>query len=188
VTFLQAEVEAGREGAKERLQKAQKRVAEVERVAVALEVLSDQALTAAEPLVTELVRLAERRPEGPRGQAAIALFRGQWALYDRAMLQLSYNEPAPTPETKLLKGAELAIRTASPPQAKTMLEEVRTEAPDMVGAQALLVLVQPDAPSAEAELKKLRAMRPDHPLAVLAGPQIEDAVRTGAAITAPKAR
>ena len=114
MTFLEAEARADRPGAKDRLDAAKKKHADLLELADALGVVSDQSLAAAEPLAAELVRLASDRPEGFRDQAAIAFFRGQWGQYDRALATLARVEPTPGPETKFLRGAEAVVRGVRP--------------------------------------------------------------------------
>lgn len=138
----------------------------------ALTVLADEHREAGGSLSQEAIKQYSQSPEGYHAAAYYYLLDLDWLRYDDMMQSL---EGAKIDDAGMsyFRGLESLYRNFDKEQAGQHLREALEKNPQLVRAQAELVLVQEQIDGCHAELLKLKAMKPDHPVVNIAGPAIE---------------
>jgi hypothetical protein len=138
----------------------------------ALQVLSEDHLRAGGSRVSEALRQFPQDPRTHRVAAYSYLLSGEWGQYDTAMTWFEGARATPDAGIQYMRAMEALKRSDSRKQTRALLEEALGLNPKMVRAQAALVLVQEEIGATHAELQKLEAMAPRHPVVSIAGPSI----------------
>jgi hypothetical protein len=137
----------------------------------ALRVLARGHVEAGGELVDAMV---QRQPQNATGYLLRAHYhrlKREWNRFDADQRQAENRGGESVPAAKLARAMEDLQRYAAKAQARAQLEALRN---DYVRAQAVLVLIQDDIEATHAELTKLRATNPTHPVVLVAGPLLEE--------------
>ncbi len=153
------------------LEEARNRQAFLAKAQGALLVLAKDHLNTAGPLVEETVRQFPRDPQAHRVVAYYSLLTGDLDRFDNAMELLKASE-ATDAGLQYLRAMEANRRFVSRPKTRDYLAKALALKPNLVRAQAKLVLFQENIDDTYAELQKLRALAPDHALVGLVGDAI----------------
>jgi len=141
----------------------------------ALKVLSEQPLVAGNDLAKQAIRQDPKSQVAYLANANYYRLRGSWLEFDRMMRYAEDVETGDDPPVKIyLRAIEALERYNDNEKAKELLQETVAKRPDFVRAQAHLVLVDRDVEEQYAQLEKLRALNPDHLVARVVGPLIEE--------------
>jgi hypothetical protein len=143
----------------------------------ALRVLSVEPMNAGGDLANQAI---DRDPNLQLGYLAKAMYfrmTAEWLEFDR-MMKYADDIAADPPVRTYLRGMEAYERYTDRESAKKLLEEALVKNPELVRAQANLVLVETDIADKYAALQKLKAMSPNHLVVGLAGKDIESEYRT----------
>ncbi|MCP4196947.1 MAG: hypothetical protein GY762_07320 [Proteobacteria bacterium] len=159
---------------KTRLKKLNTEAKELNQVLEALRVLSKTHLQAGKDLADEIIRQFPDKPDGYKAKANFHRLRDEWTLFTEAMNMAGRRGPADNPGMLYLSAMEQIQRFDLRNEGVAMLMELRQMAPDYVRVQASLVLTQADIEYTYEELVKLKAVSPNHPLVLIAGPIIEE--------------
>ena len=138
---------------------------------LALETLAAEHLHTAGRLVEQALREFRKDPLTYRVGAYFSLLSREWPNFDAAMSWFVEVE-AKDAGLVYLRGFEALKRRRSPAQATALFQEALRLNPQMVRAQAKLVLSATDIDARYAEFEKLRAAAPQHPMISLLGPSI----------------
>lgn len=152
----------------QQLEQAKSRAAFMRKAQAALDVLAREHLKTAGPLVEESVRQFPRDPSAHRVVAFYALLTGDWDRFDGAMEMLKDSEQGDA-GMQYLRALEANKRFVSRPKTRDFLARALALKPNLVRAQAKLVLIQENIDATYAELQKLRTLAPDHALIGLVG-------------------
>jgi len=155
------------------LEQAKKNVEFNAKAEVALGVLSRDHLATGSELAREAIRQFPTDPRTYRVAAFYYLMTGAWDRYDDAMKWLAEGE-ANDAGLLFLRALEALKRNVIREEARQYLSKALTVNPKLVRAQAKLVLIQEDIGATHAELLKLEAMAPEHPIVRIVGPSIKD--------------
>jgi len=153
------------------LERAEKSVAFHTKARQALEQLARDHLKTALGPVNETLRQFPKDPRTYRVAALYYLLAEEWEKFDTAMGWFEDGK-ADDPLVKYMKAGEALKRFVIRKEARAFLVRALELNPKMVRAQAKLVLVEEGIAEAHAELEKLRAVAPAHPVVTLAGPAI----------------
>jgi hypothetical protein len=153
------------------LERAEQAVAFDVKARSALEVLAKDHLGAAGALVHEELRQFPSDPRTYRVAAFYYLLTGDWQHFDTSMQWLKDSE-ATDSGLKYLRGLEALQRYAIKKEASGFLRQSLELNAKQVRAQAKLVLTEEGIEAIHAELEKLRAVSPRHPVVTIAGPSI----------------
>jgi hypothetical protein len=189
VKRLTQERDAGREfsdAEKKELEQAEKNVAFDLKARSALEVLAKDHLGAGEALVREELRQFPSDPRTYRVAAFFYLLTGDWQHFDTSMLWLKDSEPTDS-GLQYLRALEALQRYAIRKEASGFLRKSLELNPKQVRAQAKLVFTEEGIEAIHAELEKLRAMSPRHPVVTIAGPSITSAYDMSTAFSKARA-
>jgi hypothetical protein len=189
VKRLTQERDAGREftdAQKKELEQAEKNVAFDLKARSALEVLAKDHLGAGEALVREELRQFPSDPRTYRVAAFFYLLTGDWQHFDTSMQWLKDDE-ATDSGLSYLRALEALQRYAIRKEATTFLRKSLELNPKQVRAQAKLVFTVEGIEATHAELEKLRAVSPRHPVVSIAGPPIQSAYEMATAFSKAKA-
>ena len=137
----------------------------------ALDVLAKERLDVALAPVNEALRQFPKDPRTYRVAAYYYLLAADWEKYDAAMAWLKEGE-AQDAGIQYLRALEALRRFAIRPEARGFLRKTLELNPKLVRAQAKLVFTEESIAERHAELKKLEAAAPRHPVVVIAGPAI----------------
>ena len=143
----------------------------------ALRVLSEEPLSAGKALAEQAI---SEDPDIQLGYLAMAYYyrlRRDWLEFDRMMKYADDSEADPAIRT-YLRGMEALERYANREKAQALLEEALMQQPDLVRAQANLVLTETHTDAKYAQLQKLKSMNPNHMVVNLAGATIEEEYET----------
>jgi len=137
----------------------------------ALLALAQPHLDAGLDLFQEALRTSPLNP-GPHHAAALYyLIVKDWSGFDHELEILEAGEPNPLID--YLRGMESAQRNLDRPGGRERLGAALLADPGLVRVQADLVLLQDDVAARHDELENLRAVQPNHPLVMIAGPEID---------------
>jgi len=169
------------EAQQKELDGAEKSVAFHTKARQALEQLARDHLKAALGPVNEALRQFPKDPRTYRVAALYYLLAEEWEKFDTAMGWFEDGK-APDPLVKYMKAGEALKRFVIRKEARAFLIEALELNPKMVRAQAKLVLLEEGITAIHAELEKLRAVAPTHPVVNLAGPAITAEYEVSAAL------
>lgn len=185
VQRLRQERDAGRdfpEAKQKELEKAEQAVAFDLKTRSALEVLAKDHLGAGGALVHEELRQFPSDPRTYRVAAFYYLLTGDWQHFDTSMQWLKDSE-ATDSGLQYLRGLEALQRYAIKKEASGFLRKALELNPKQVRAQAKLVFTVEGIEAVHAELEKLRAVSPRHPVVTIAGPSITSAYEMSTAFS-----
>ncbi len=159
------------EAERKSLEQNQKNAAFNAKAKLALEVLAREHLQLAVGVVDQAVRQFPKELPTYRVAAYSALLSREWPTFDTAM---SWFEGAETKDAGLvyLRALEALNRRRVPKDATALLREALRLNPNMVRAQAKLVLAEDGIDARYREFEKLRAVAPQHPMVSLLGRSI----------------
>ncbi len=143
----------------------------------ALRVLSVEPMNAGGDLANQAI---DRDPNLQLSYLAKAMYfrmTTEWLEFDRMMKYADDIAADPAVRT-YLRGMEAYERYTDRESAKKLLEEALLKNPELVRAQANLVLIETDIADKYAALQKLKAMSPNHLVVDLAGKYIESEYET----------
>lgn len=189
VQRLTQERDAGREftdADKKDLERAEQAVAFDVKARAALEVLAKDHLGAGGALVHEELRQFPSDPRTYRVAAFYYLLTGDWQHFDTSMQWLKDSE-ATDSGLQYLRGLEALQRYAIRKEASGFLRKSLELNAKQVRAQAKLVLTEEGIEAIHAELEKLRAVAPRHPVVTIAGPSITTAYEMATAFSKARA-
>jgi len=146
---------------------------------MAMAVLAREHLHAGGALAIEAVKQYPQSQEGYRVAAYYYLLKNDWLRYDDMMAPLEGQDDA---VLSYFVALENLHRNADKEDCRTFLQKALEQNPQMVRAQALLVLVQDDIDGRYDELQKLKKMKPDHPIVITAGAMIEAEYETSQSV------
>ena len=153
------------------LDECQKNVAFDAKAKLALEVLAQEHLKTAAGVVTQALRQFPKDPMTYRVAAYLSLLSREWPDFDAAMSWYAETE-AKDAGLVYLRALEQLNRRRVPKNATALLREALRLHPQMVRAQAKLVLTEDGIDATYAEFEKLRAVAPRHPMVSILGPSI----------------
>lgn len=168
---------AAAENDKARAAALQAKTADLRKVVRALRVLSEAPLRSGNDLAEQAIRQDPKAQLAYLANANYFRLRGQWLEYDRMMRYADEGGEDP-PARTFLRAMEAFERYVDPARCEKLLKETLAERPDLVRAQANLVLVDEGTVAKYEELQRLKAMSPNHLVVRLAGPMIEEEYRT----------
>ena len=189
VKRLTQERDAGREfgeAQKKELEQAEKNVAFDLKARSALEVLAKDHLATGDALVHEELRQFPSDPRTYRVAAFFYLLTGDWEHFDTSMQWLKDSE-ATDAGLQYLRALESFQRYAIRQEASGKLRKALELNPKLVRAQAKLVLMEDGIEAIHAELEKLSAVSPRHPIVTIAGPSIQSAYDMATAFSKARA-
>jgi len=175
VSRLQTKQDSGREFTsddKQRLEQATRRVEVNAKAEMALGVLSREHLASGSEVAREALRQFPGDERTYRVAAFYYLSTGTWGRYDDCM---AFFKDVEHDDAGLLflRALEALRRRSSRDEARGLLTQALTKNPRLVRAQAKLVLIQEDIDASYAELMRLEAMAPGHPVVRITGPLIK---------------
>jgi hypothetical protein len=179
VARLEEKHDSGREFTKDdqrRLDEAKQRVEFDAKAEMALGVLSREHLASGSDIAREALRLFPSDERTLRVAAFYYLSTGTWGRYDEVMASFQDIE-ADDPGLLFLRALEALRRRSAPDDARRLLKQALGKNPRLVRAQAKLVLIQEDIAASYAELTRLEAMAPAHPIVRITGPLIKSEYR-----------
>ncbi|HEX5099055.1 MAG TPA: hypothetical protein VFV94_06120 [Polyangiaceae bacterium] len=189
VQRLTQERDAGRDFTdqdKKELERAEQAVAFDVKARAALEVLAKDHLAAGGALVHEELRQFPSDPRTYRVAAFYYLLTADWQHFDTSMQWLKDTE-ATDSGLQYLRGLEALLRYAIKKEASDFLRKSLELNAKQVRAQAKLVLTEEGIEAIHAELEKLRAVAPRHPVVTIAGPSITTAYQMATAFSQARA-
>ncbi len=137
----------------------------------ALRVLQETERAAGGSLAQEAVQLYPKEPSGYRAAAYFYYLDNNWLRFDDMMKPLEEVEGKDA-GLSYLRAMESLYREANRKRARASLEEALAANPQLVRAQAKLVLVHDDIARRHEELVQLKTLNPTHPIVALVGPEI----------------
>ncbi|HEY3253893.1 MAG TPA: hypothetical protein VGJ91_08105 [Polyangiaceae bacterium] len=138
---------------------------------LALSVLAAEHLQTASSAVDQALRQFPKDPKTYRVAAYLSLLSREWPDFDTAMSWFAESE-AKDAGLVYLRALEALNRRRVPKDATALFRESLRLNPQMVRAQAKLVLSEDGIDRTFAEFEKLRAAAPQHPLVSILGPSI----------------
>jgi hypothetical protein len=153
------------------LERLEKSVAFHAKAREALDVLAKDHLATAQGPVDEALRQFPKDRRTYRVAAFYYLLAADWEKFDTAAAWLeegAENDPG----VQYIRAIETLKRAAIKKEAAERLRAVLAINPKLVRAQAKLVLLEEGIAERHAELEKLRALSPKHPVVSIAGPAI----------------
>jgi len=185
VQRLTQERDAGRpftDADKKDLERAEQGVAFDVKAKTAFEVLAKDHLGAGGALVSEELRQFPSDPRTYRVAAFYYLLTGDWQHFDTSMQWLKDSE-ATDSGLQYLRGLEALQRYAIRKEATGFLRKSLELNPKQVRAQAKLVFTVEGIEAVHAELEKLRAVAPRHPVVTVAVASITTAYEMATAFS-----
>jgi hypothetical protein len=195
----QAELEAERLGKKKEsgrdftpadqqsLDEAAKEATMLVKARVALRVLAEDHLRASSTPVSEALRQFEKDPRSYRVAAFYYLLSSDWTQFDKAMTRFEDKQAPPDAGIQYIRALEALKRFGVRKDARAFLDQALKLNPKMVRAQAKLVLAQDEIAAKHADLVKLEAMAPKHPVVNVAGPSIRRAYEIATSLNRARA-
>jgi hypothetical protein len=153
------------------LEQSQKNAAFDRKAKLALEVLAQEHLKTASDVVDQALRQFPKDPMTYRVAAYLSLLSREWPNFDAAMSWFTETE-AKDAGLAYLRALEQLNRRRVPKNATALLREALRLHPQMVRAQAKLVLSEDGIDATYAEFEKLRALAPRHPMVSILGPSL----------------
>ena len=160
-----------------RAAKLKAKVADTRKVVRALRVLSEEPLESGADLIKQAIAQDPKSQMAYLANANYYRLRGSWLEYDRMMLYADEGQADP-PVRTFLRAMEAFERYVDPDRCVKLLRETLVMRPDLVRAQANLVLVSDGIDAKYAELEALKKISPTHIVVRLAGPMIEEEYET----------
>jgi tetratricopeptide (TPR) repeat protein len=160
-----------------RAAKLKAKVADTRKVVRALRVLSQEPLESGADLIKQAIAQDPKSQMAYLANANYYRLRGNWLEYDRMMLYADEGQADP-PVRTFLRAMEAFERYVDPDRCVKLLRETLVMRPDLVRAQANLVLVSDGIDAKYAELEALKKISPTHIVVRLAGPMIEEEYET----------
>jgi tetratricopeptide (TPR) repeat protein len=175
VSRLQTKQDSGREFTsddKHRLEQANGRVEVNAKAEMALGVLSREHLASGSEIAREALRQFPDDERTYRVAAFYYLSTGTWGRYDDCM---AFFKDVEQDDAGLLylRALEALRRRSASDEARGWLKRALGINPRLVRAQAKLVLIQDDIGASYAELTRLEAVAPGHPVVRITGPLIK---------------
>jgi hypothetical protein len=149
---------------------------------VALEIIAKDHLNAAGAVVREVLRQFQGDPRTRRVAAFYYLLSEDYSDFDMVIKRLEETETHDA-GLQYLRAVESMQRYGIRKDASAFLREALNLNPDMVRAQAKLVLTEDGVEATYAEFQKLKAVAPRHPIVNLAGPAIVSEYETATALS-----
>jgi hypothetical protein len=153
------------------------KTADLRKVIRALRVLSEGPLVAGSDLAEQAIAQDPTAQLAYIANANYFRLRGNWLEFDRMMRYADEGEADPAVRT-YLRAMEAFERYVDPARCDQLLRETLVKRPDLISAQANLVLVNEKIEAKYAELQRLKAVSPNHLVVRLAGPMIEEEYKT----------
>jgi len=163
------------------LEKAEKEADFEMQAHAALDILAKDHLQTAGSVVRELIRQFPTDPRTRRVAAFYYLLSENYADFDMAMKRLEANESTDA-TLQYVRAVESLRRYGIKKDANAFLRAALALNPNLVRAQAKLVLTETNTEGAYAEFEKLRAVAPRHPIVSIAGPAIVSEYETSTAL------
>lgn len=160
-----------------RAAKLNAKTADLRKVIRALRVLSEEPLVAGNDLAEQAIAQDPKQQLAYLANANYFRLRGNWLEFDR-MMEYADDGGADSAVRTYLRAMEAFERYVDPSRCERLLKEALVQRPDLVRAQANLVLVNDKIEAKHAELQRLKAMSPTHLVVRLAGPMIEEEYKT----------
>lgn len=163
---------------KELLARATEDVAFQAKAEAALGVLAREHLAAGSDFAREALRQFPGDERTLRVAAFYYLSTGMWGRYDEVMAAIAGDQ---TDDAALLflRALESEKRNGDRGAARRHLAHALAVNPHLVRAQAKLVLLQDDVAGSYAQLQKLEALSPGHPVVRITGPSIKSEYELG---------
>lgn len=152
----------------------------------ALKILAKDHLQTAGAIMREVVRQFPDDERSLRVAAFYYLLSEEYRDFDAVMKRLQPVE-ATDASLQYLRAVESLNRYGIPKDASGFLQAALKLNPAMVRAQAKLVLTEVGVDASYAELQKLRAIAPNHPVVNIAGPAIISEYETATALAKARA-
>jgi len=153
------------------LEQNQKNAAFDAKAKLALSVLAQVHLHAGQGVVYEALRQFPKEPMTYRVAAYLSLLSREWPDFDAAMSWFVDSEKKDA-GLVYLRALEALNRRRVPQEATALLREALRLNPNMVRAQAKLVLGEGDIDATHREFERLREVAPQHPMVAIWGPSI----------------
>ncbi len=163
------------------LEQAEKSVAFHAKAREALDVLAKDHLDTALGPVNEALRQFPKDRRTYRVAAFYYLLAADWEKFDSAAAWLEEGAEKDA-GVQYLRALETLRRFAIKKEARERLRAVLAINPKLVRAQAKLVLLEEGITERHAELEKLRALSPKHPVVAIAGPAITSEYEMSASV------
>jgi tetratricopeptide (TPR) repeat protein len=163
------------------LERLEKSVAFLAKAREALDVLAKDHLDTALGPVNEALRQFPKDRRTYRVAAFYYLLAGDWEKFDTAAAWLEEGADKDA-GVVYIRALETLRRFAIKKEARERLRAVLAINPKLVRAQAKLVLLEEGVAERHAELEKLRALSPKHPVVSIAGPEITSEYEMAAAV------
>jgi hypothetical protein len=168
------------------LERAEKDEQFLSKAREALDVLAKEHLDVAVAPVNEALRQFPKDGRTYRVAAYYYLLSADWEKFDSAMAWLKEGETEDA-GVQYLRALEAVRRFAIRQEARGFLRKTLELNPKLVRAQAKLVFAEEGIAERHAELKKLEALSPGHPVVVIAGPAITSEYETSASLEKARA-
>jgi hypothetical protein len=163
------------------LERLEKSVAFHAKAREALDVLAKDHLDVALGPVNESLRQFPKDRRTYRVAAFYYLLSSDWEKFDSAAAWLEEGADKDA-GVQYLRALETLRRFAIKKEARERLRAVLAINPKLVRAQAKLVLLEEGIAERHAELEKLKALSPKHPVVSIAGPEITSEYEMSAAV------
>lgn len=183
-TRLREQRDSGRvfdDAQKKELERVETSAAFLAKAREALDVLAKERLEVAAGPVNEALRQFPKDPRTYRVAAYYYLLADDWEKFDGAIAWLKEGE-AEDAGVQYLRALEAIRRFAIRKEARAFLLKTLELNPKLVRAQAKLVFAEEGIAERHAELQKLEALAPRHPVVVIAGPAITSEYEMSAAL------
>jgi hypothetical protein len=182
---LTQERDAGRkltDAEEKTLAASQKEIDFATKAHAAVVVLAKDHLTAAQPIVMEVVRQFPTDERATRVATLYYLLSEQYELFDTTMDGLKAAE-AKDAGLKYVRAVESLSRYGIRKDAAVFLRAALELNPKLVRAKAKLVLAEESIEAKYAALQNLRAVAPQHPIVGLTGPSITSAYESSTSLS-----
>jgi tetratricopeptide (TPR) repeat protein len=174
-------------GDAEALDQLDKEAAKLAKARAALRILAEDHLRAGSTPTQEALRQFEKDPRPYRVAAFYYLLSSDWGQFDKAMARFEDKQAPPDAGIQYIRAMESMKRFGVRKDARAFLDQALKLNPKMVRAQAKMVLLQDEIEAKHADLVKLQAMAPSHPVVNIAGPSIRRAYEMATSLTRARA-
>jgi tetratricopeptide (TPR) repeat protein len=164
-----------------------KEAAMLTKARTALRVLAEDHLRAGSTPTQEALRQFEKDPRPYRVAAFYYLLSSDWGQFDKAMARFEDKQAPPDAGIQYIRAMESLKRFGVRKDARAFLDQALKLNPKKVRAQAKLVLLQDEIEAKHADLVKLQAMAPTHPVVNIAGPSIRRAYEMATSLNRARA-
>lgn len=160
------------------------KAADLRKVVRALRVLSEEPMVSGSDLAEQAIRQDPKAQLAYLANADYFRLRGSWLEFDRMMRYAEDSDADPAVKT-FLRAMEAFERYVDRERCEQLLKETLAKRPDLVRAQASLVLIDESIEDRYADLQELKRVSPTHLVVRLAGPMIEQEHETAQELTTP---